>query len=332
MVLASLAFVLGAAVSLATSWVLISRLERVGERVGLSEVMLGVLAALAADAPEITSSISALTAHQFDVGTGVVLGSNVFNLAAMLGLAAIVSGFVALHRRVVVLGGSVAVWVALCAVLSVTHVLTSVEGFVLALLVFLPFLALLNVDQDRLSRLGLPVRWSRWLESAISEEAHDLEEVVRARRGRPIDAAVALVALAVVVVASIAMERGATSVGHHLHVANAITGGVVLAAVTSMPNAVAAIYLARRGRSSASFSTALSSNNLNVVVGLLLPGTFLGLAPASRVDNFIAFSFVGLTAFILVAAFVRGGLTRRVGWLTVGAYAAFIVTTCVLAP
>ena len=77
-------FLVSALVSLATSWLLVSRLERLGERLGMSEVVLGMLAALAADAPEITSAISAISQHQQEVGAGVVLGSNVFNLAALL--------------------------------------------------------------------------------------------------------------------------------------------------------------------------------------------------------------------------------------------------------
>ncbi len=38
--------------------------------------------------------------------------SNVFNLAALLGLAAVVAGRVGFHRRVVLLGGVPGVWVA----------------------------------------------------------------------------------------------------------------------------------------------------------------------------------------------------------------------------
>ena len=62
--LATALFVAGAVVSLGTSYVLVTRLERIGERLGLSEALLGVVAALAADAPEITSAVAALTAHQ----------------------------------------------------------------------------------------------------------------------------------------------------------------------------------------------------------------------------------------------------------------------------
>src|SRR5271165_1906125 len=41
----------------------------------------GLVAALAADTPEVTSAVTALAHGQHDVGTGVILGSNVFNLA-----------------------------------------------------------------------------------------------------------------------------------------------------------------------------------------------------------------------------------------------------------
>ena len=93
------------AVSLAASWLLVSRLERLAERAGFSEAWLGLVAALAADAPEITSAVTALSRGQASVGAGVVIGSNVFNLAALLGLAAVVAGQVAFHRRVVLLAG-----------------------------------------------------------------------------------------------------------------------------------------------------------------------------------------------------------------------------------
>jgi hypothetical protein len=70
------------------------------------------VAALAADAPEVTAAITAMAGHQQRLGARVVIGSNVFNPAALLGLGAVVAGRIRLHRRVVVLGGAVAMWVA----------------------------------------------------------------------------------------------------------------------------------------------------------------------------------------------------------------------------
>jgi cation:H+ antiporter len=101
--LAAAAFLADAMISVATSWLLIFRLERVGERLGLSEALLGLVAALAADAPEVTAAITAMAGRQPRLGAGVVIGSNVFNLAALLGPGAVVAGRIGLHRRVVVL-------------------------------------------------------------------------------------------------------------------------------------------------------------------------------------------------------------------------------------
>ncbi len=109
-VVAALVFVPAAAVSLSASMVLVNRLERVCARLATPEAMLGLVVALAADGPEIVSAVAALLSGQRDVGVGVVLGSNAFNLAALLGLAAIVARRILLHRRVVLLEGAVALW------------------------------------------------------------------------------------------------------------------------------------------------------------------------------------------------------------------------------
>ena len=51
------------------------RLDRVGLSLGLPETLLGLLTALAADAPETASAIVALVKGAHDVGLGVILGS-----------------------------------------------------------------------------------------------------------------------------------------------------------------------------------------------------------------------------------------------------------------
>src|SRR5215475_3032708 len=126
-VAAGLVFLVSAAVSLAASWLLVSRLERLAGRAGLSEGMLGLAAALAADAPEITAAVSALAHHQTHVGAGVTLGSNVFNLA-------------------IVLGGVVALWVAAVSVLVVTGVVPPAAGIGVVAVVFAPYVMVLAAE------------------------------------------------------------------------------------------------------------------------------------------------------------------------------------------
>ena len=78
--------------------------------------------------------------------------------------------------------------------------------------------------------------------------------------------------------------------------------------MTSLPNAVSAIYLARRGRGAAALSTALNSNSLNVAFGLLLPAALIGLAKPSASGMLVASWYVGLTAVTLALAYVGRGL------------------------
>ncbi len=322
------AFVIGTVVSLLASWLLVTRLERVGERLGLSEALLGMVAALAADAPEITAAVSALASHQQSIGAGVVLGSNVFNLAALLGLGAVVAGRIGLHRKVVVLGGTVALWVALVAILVASGVVSPAAGLVLAGAVLSGYLYLLGREGRG---LRLPDRWQAWLRSAVSEEELELEDAIRPSRGRWPDAALAAAALVVVVLASVTMERAAASLGQRAGIAEIITGGLVLAAVTSLPNAVAAVYLASRGRGAASLSTALNSNAINVVAGLLIPGTLLGLGRPGGQALLVTAWYAGLTLAVLAIAWRQRGLSRAAGAAIIAAYAAFTITIIVSA-
>jgi cation:H+ antiporter len=167
--IAAVGFLAGAAASLATSWVLVTRIERIGARLGLSDAMLGLVAALAADTPEISSAVSALLQHQPSVGVGVVLGSNVFNLAALLGLGAVLAGGIALHRRVVALEGAIAIWVAMVALLTVLRVTTAAVGLPLVSVVLVPYVLLAGMRRpSRMGRLGTgPLR--RWLGDTLAE-------------------------------------------------------------------------------------------------------------------------------------------------------------------
>jgi cation:H+ antiporter len=316
-------FVLAAAVSIGASWVLVARLERVGARLGLTEALLGMLAAFAADAPEITAAVTALVRHDPRVGAGVVVGSNVFNLAALLGLTAIVAGQVALHRRVIALSGAVALWICAATLAVVTGILSPLAGLLVALAVLVPYALILGVRHERLARLRLPAPWTSWLVAAVSEEELELDVAIHPDRGGARDALIAAGAVVVVVGASVAMERAASEFGTRHAVPEIVVGGLVLAAVTSLPNAVAAVYLAARGRGAAVLSTALNSNMLNVLAGLLIPTAILGLGAPSGPTTFLAAAYVAMTVLALSFAYANRGLRRSAGIAIVTAYLAF---------
>src|SRR5207247_3477082 len=68
--LAAPLFVASIALMLLASAVFARRLDHIGLRLGLPEALLGLLTALAADAPEVSSAIAALVQHERAVAVG----------------------------------------------------------------------------------------------------------------------------------------------------------------------------------------------------------------------------------------------------------------------
>ena len=321
----ALVFVAATAASLRASSSLVRRLEMFAARLGLSEAILGLVSALAANSPEITSAAAALVQGQHEVGIGIVLGSNVFNLAALLGLSALVAGSIRLHRSAVVLTGAVGLWAVLCALVVVGGGLHPAWGLVAVLLVLVPYIAVAAAP-GILQRLPLPARWLRFVRLGIVEEELELADAVHPRPGTTRDAMLGAAALAVVIAASVVMERSASVLGAFFQLPPIVVGGLVLAAVTSLPNAVAAVYLARRGRGAAVLSEAMNSNTLNIVLGLLLPATLAGLTSVSGAGGLGAAAFAAaLTLVALCSAYLGRGLSRLPAVLLIAGYLLFAV-------
>ncbi len=318
-------FSAAAVVSVSGSGLVVSRLERVAGRLGFTEAALGLLVALAGNAPEITAAATALGRGQADIGAGVVLGSNVFTLAALLGLGALVAGHLGLHRRVVTLEGLAATWVAGVCVVVLATPLGPALGLALVAVGVGPYLAVSVLPEEALRRLGVPLRLRAWCRQAVEEEAAELAPALDHTPYRPHDVPVAAGALAVVVAASAVMERSAQALGTHFGLTGLVVGGVVLAAVTSLPNAVGAVHLARRARAAAVLSEALNSNMLNVVAGLFLPGVVVGLGHTGGDATLVASWYCALTVVSVALAWSGRGLSRSAATVVVAGYLGFLV-------
>jgi hypothetical protein len=72
-------------------------------------------------------------------------------------------------------------------------------------------------------------------------------------------------------------------------------------------------------------STALNSNAINVVAGLLIPASLAGLGPASGQDILVAAWYAGLTVVALALAYRGRGLGRASGMAIIAGYLAFVI-------
>ena len=313
------------AASLGASLVFGRRLDVISERLGASEGLHGLLTALGADAPEISTAIVAVAASHGSVGVGVVIGSNVFNLAALFGLSAVVAGGVAMHRHGLVFNGLAALLVTGIAAALVLGAIGAVAAVILLVVVFCPYAFLLSIRPARLHRVVPSGRARRFLVAAIREEVEDMQTGEPERRASAADVIALVLSLCVIVGASVGMVQAATDLGRRWGVSDIVVGTLVLATLTSLPNVLTAVRLALHGRGAAVVSEALNSNSLNILAGLALPALFVSLAAPTGVERFAVWFLLGMTAVAIGLAYSGHGLKRYEGALVVLLYVPFVI-------
>jgi cation:H+ antiporter len=317
-------------VTLGASEFLVRGVGVLARNLGLLGGIVGLIVALGADSPEISSSISAVASGSAATAGGVVFGSNIFNIAILLSGAAFAAGEVRVHRSAVVLDAGVAIAVTIAIGLAVLGDIPVVLAWLILLLVFVPYVAILAVPPAPLQRLRIPGPVARFIAQASRETAaesveieDEIEALAPVRPDRPWRPVVLVVpALVLIVLGSFVMVQGAVTLGGRWHIPSLLIGVVALAAATSLPNAYAAIRLAADGHGGAVVSATFNSNTLNLVAGIAVPLLFfpdLGDAvPASYVVWLLGMSVLAL--ILLARGLRRGGAS-----ILLLAYVGFVV-------
>ena len=148
-------FIAALAVTLAAAATFARRLDRLGAKYGLPEVWIGLLTALAADGPEVSSALVALIKGAHDASVGVIVGSNTFNLAAMIGVSALLVGCVQVARNTLLLEGSVALAVTVIVIALLVGWISAVPAVLAIACVVGVYLLLVLGGEQLADRLGL---------------------------------------------------------------------------------------------------------------------------------------------------------------------------------
>jgi cation:H+ antiporter len=294
-----------------TSAVLSKRLDQIGTWLSFSAGLSGLITALAADSPEIASSITALRSGHSDLGLGVIFGSNIFNLAALLGLGALVAGRITCSRETVLLNAGMAIGVTFLVMAQRLYGLTTFATGLLIAAVMIPFFAVSVLKPTQVQKLYFPPIGLKWLSSAVSatEIATTVGPPPRAPSWEDIATVVPL--LAMIVLSSIGLVRAASALGAHLGWSEVTIGALVIASLTGIPNLITALRLSLRGRGAAVVSETYNSNSLNLIVGAYLPTLFVSPGDPSALARLSMWWLAG--ASVLSAALFLPN--RRLGRL-----------------
>ena len=307
-------------------------LHRLGTGLGLLPGLLGLITALGSDSPEISSAITALLGGNHEVGVGVVLGSNLFNLAALMGVSAILAGRVAMQRRVLLFNASVSLLETGLVALMILGVLGPAAGMAALVAIFLLYALALSVRSETVEQSALPGRLRAALSGFLRDvHAHHDKHGQAGQGGRPgwRDAAGLAAALVLIVLGSMGIVHAVLAIGKAWGIAHGLLGALVLAALTGFPNAYTSIRLALRGQGTAVVSEAINSNTINMVVGIGLPALIFGMSrqPVAVMEMWW---LLGLTALASGLTWLGRGLSRRDGGMIVAAYLVFVAMRVIL--
>ena len=266
--------------------------------------------------------MAALLAGAGSVGVGVIIGSNLFNLAALLGLPALVAGGIRIRRGPLLLDATVGLLILGIAATMVADAVTPSLALGVTVPIVVVYVFILSLSHRHIARLRtLLASAPRGFGEIAYEVAHDRP---RATHESWLPVALIPVALAGVVGGSFVMVHAALAAQSQLHLSSAVLGTIVLAALTSLPNLWVALHFARTDRGTALFSSAMNSNSINLVGGLIVPAVFIGTAAARGSLVYFAW-LIDLTLLAVLAPLPRRRLTPIAGGVIIGIYLVFVV-------
>ncbi|HJQ48999.1 MAG TPA: hypothetical protein VJ838_00590 [Gaiellaceae bacterium] len=305
-------------------------LDHIGLRLGLPEALLGLLTALAADAPEISSAITALVQHQHAEAVGVVVGASTFNVAAMLGLSAVVTGVVQGRHEALEIEAFVGLWLVAVALAVAAGGVGPTSGSLLAAAAAVPYVALLAAGPHLARLLRLRPAQSRFLRRSLGE-GHRPTRPLDSRREAARLTTILVAALILIIGGSVGAVRGATDLAHAWSVPQTIVGVLVLGILAALPNAWTGVRFGLQRRGSALVSETLNSNSINVVAGIALPAALGSLTDFSGLAVFDLAWLLGMTAVALVLFGRQSGAGRSAGAFLIVLYAVFFAVQTVRA-
>jgi cation:H+ antiporter len=285
----------------------------VARRFGLSSLLIGLtIVAAGTSAPELLVSVSAALKGNADIAIGNVVGSNIFNVLGVLGIAALIAPIVVkpaeMKRDTLVM---VVAMIAL-AVVAQLGVITWPVGLVL-----IAAIIGYTVYSYRTELRERP---------APSAELHEHEGEEFEGPGRLwVGIVYIALGLGALVIGSQLLVSGATDIARTFGVPEAVIGLTLVAIGTSLPELATSIAAAFRGHSDVAVGNVVGSNIFNA---LFIIGTTAIVRPIH-----VAESMARLDVWIMVAVALvlipllmgRGRIGRLAGAVLTATYAAYAV-------
>lgn len=275
-------------------------------KLGITPLVVGLtVVAFGTSSPELVVSVAATWKGQSDIALGNVIGSNIFNIGVILGLAALICP-ITVNSNVVQRDGLFMLFVS-ALFLLLGGSISRVAGFILFLGVLM--YTWINVILAR---------------RELKEIKDEFEGGVPQKTASAfVDVAYIVGGLVVLVMGSRLLVSSAVDIARALEISEAIIGLTIVAAGTSMPELATSIVAALRRQPDIAVGNVIGSNIFNIL-GILGAASMVSPINTTTDFSFDIWTMVGFSALALPLLYSKLKLERWEGGLLLLGYSVYL--------
>lgn len=288
--------------------IFVDNLVDIGSALGISQIILGVTAsAIGTSLPEFGSAVIASLSGSVEIGVGTVIGSNIWNIAGILGISATVAGVINTDTQGITRDG----------------LMTLVTGLILIV-----FMLFGNITWT--ASIFMIVLYSFYLWRLIkAQKDHNNEKLEEKKSKDKIKIkTVGLTILGIVglIIGCRILVYSGVEIARIAGIPEMIMGLFTLAIGTSIPELVVTLSSAMKGLHDLSIGTVLGSNTFNILIGIGVPALFLTIPVETLSLTFDAPVMILVTLMLLLL--IKKGnmkLTRIGGIILLITYLSYAI-------
>ena len=277
-------------------------------RMGITPLVVGLtVVAFGTSTPELVVSLKAAIIGNSSISLGNVIGSNIANIALILGVGALVRPL-NIHAKVIMREIPIMIGLSILLIIFLLDgELAFVEGliFVIGIVVYI-------VVNIKLARNEKSV-----------EISSEFEEGLKSKLGTPISVVLIVIGLALLVVGANLFVQSAVAIAKIFEVNDAVIGLTIVAIGTSLPELITSVVASYKKESDIAVGNVVGSNIFNILAILGITSLIIPISSAGI--GYIDLGMMLLTAILLLPlSRTSFSITRLEGAFLLLGYAGYI--------
>ncbi|NLG16861.1 MAG: calcium/sodium antiporter [Fibrobacter sp.] len=272
-------------------------------RSGMTPLMVGLtIVAFGTSSPELVVSIKAAMSNHGDIAVGNVVGSNIFNIAVILGFAALIRP------------------------LKVQYQVLKTDA---PIMIGVSLLLLWFLKDASISRLEATILFSGIVSYTIltiflsGKQNQESSDSKPAGKSILLDILLFVCGLGMLIVGSNLMVDGSVQLARHIGVSEAVIGLTIVAAGTSLPELATSVVAGIRGEDDIAIGNIIGSNIFNILC-ILGISPFFGNMRAEHIRSLDLGFMVGTAVLLLPLMWSKLRVSRMEGLLLVAVYCSYL--------